>query len=638
MTVTLDSIEKRHRDALAEARARAARFRAGADGRAEDVLFEFDRLLQPLNGVEGRIGLFISAHPEAAVRERCEAFEREIAELRTELSLDRRVYERLAGLAPEALEDPTARRLLRHALRDFRRSGVDRDEATRERVRALQEELVAIGQEFDRNIVTLGRELVIAEGRAGLAGLPPDFVAAHPPRADGAVVVGTDPHERVAFMSYAERADLRRGYYRAVTNRAAPENLAVLPRMLEKRHELARTLGYAHWADYATEDKMTRSAGAARAFLERLRALVSPRARAEAAELLAKKREREPAAGRVFEGERAFLIERVKAERFECDSLALRRYFPFERVKRGVLDTAARLFGLEFRRAVPDETWHPSVECWELLEGGERRARIYLDLHPRAGKYKHACMVPVQEGLAGETLPEAVLLANFPQPGPHDPALLLHDQVTTFFHEFGHLLHHVLGGRGRWLSFAGIATERDFVEVPSQLFEEWAWDPAVLASFAHHVESGEPIPSELVRRLRAAEDYGRGLTLETQVFYALLALGYYERDPRGRDLTAEMVALKGALCTLPHTPDTHFHASFGHLNSYSALYYTYLWSLVIAKDLLSVFRSDMQDRARAARYRQSVLEPGGSRDAAELVRAFLGRDYEFEAFEGWLVE
>jgi thimet oligopeptidase len=638
MTVELASIEKRHREALAGARERAARFRAGRGGRAEDVLREFDRLLQPLNGVEGRIGLFISAHPEAAVRERCEAFEREIAELRTELSLDRRVYERLATLDPETLDDPTSRRLLRHALRDFRRSGVDRDSATRDRVQALQEELVAIGQEFDRNIVLLGREFVVAEGSAGLAGLPPDFVAAHPPRADGAIVVGTDPHERVAFMSYSERADLRRGYYGAVTNRAAPENLAVLPRLLEKRHELARTLGYADWADYATEDKMTRSAGAAREFLERVRALVTPRARAEAAELLAKKREREPGATKVFEWERAFLIERVKAERFECDSLALRRYFPLERVKRGVLDTAARLFGLELLRVPPADAWHPSVECWELHEGGECRARVYLDIHPRAGKYKHACMVPVQDGLAGETVPEAVLLANFPAPGPDDPALLLHDQVTTFFHEFGHLLHHILGGRGRWLSFAGIATERDFVEVPSQLFEEWAWDPAVLASFAHHNESGEPIPYELVRRLRAAEDYGKALALETQVFYALLALGYYERDPHGRDLTAEMIALKGALCSLPHTPGTHFHASFGHLNSYSALYYTYLWSLVIAKDLFSVFRGAMLDRERAVRYRQSVLEPGGSRDAAEMVRAFLGRDYEFGAFERWLAE
>jgi thimet oligopeptidase len=602
------------------------------------VLREFDRLLQPLNGIEGRVGLFVAAHPEAAVRERCEALERAIAELRTELALDRGLFDRLAALDPAELAEPAARRLLRHALRDFRRSGVDRDAATRARLRALQEELVAIGQEFDRNIVAGGREFVIAEGVAGLAGLPSDFVAAHPPRADGAVVVGTDPHERMAFLTYAERADLRRGYLLAVLNRAMPENLDVLRRLLEKRHELAHLLGYAHWADYAAEDKMTRSAGVARAFLEHLRALVAVRARAEHAELLAKKREREPAAESVFEWERAYLIERVKTERLRCDSLALRAYFPLERVKQGVLDTAAKLFGLEFHRDPSAEVWHPAVECWELFEGGEKRARLYLDLFPRAGKYKHACMVPAQDGLAGETLPEAVLVANFPAPANGSPALLVHDQVTTFFHEFGHLLHHVLAGRGRWLSQAGIATERDFVEVPSQLFEEWAWDPGVLARFAHHFESGEPIPAELVRRLRAAEDYGKGLTVETQVFYGLLALGYHERGPAGRDLTSEMVALKEATCCLPHTADTHFHASFGHLNSYSALYYTYLWSQVIAKDLLACFQPDLMEHGRAAGFRRAVLEPGGARDAAELVREFLGREYEFGAFERWLAE
>lgn len=626
------------RAALAETRARAQHLCTGRGGEPAAVLREFDRLLEPLNGLEGRIGLFVSVHPDTAVREHCEALEREIAELRTELSLERGLYQRLVGLDPLRFGDPVAERLLRHALRDFRRSGVDRDEATRARVRALQEELVVVAQEFDRNIVTGGREFVIQEGVAGLAGLPADFVAAHPPRADGAVVLTTDPHVRMAFLTYAERADLRREYYLAANNRAVPQNLAVLPRLLAKRHELARSLGYASWADYVTEDKMTGSAASARAFLEHLRGLVDERARLETAELLAHKRRDDPRAERVYEWERAYLIERVKTERFRFDSLALRAYFPFARVKQGVLDTAALLFGLEFRRDASAEVWHPSVECWELFEGGQRRARFFFDLHPRAGKYKHAAMFPVQDGLAGESLPEAVLVCNFPEPKPGDPALLLHDQVTTFFHEFGHLLHHVLAGRGHWLSLAGIATERDFVEVPSQLFEEWAWDPGVLARFAHHVETDAPIPAELVRRLRAAEDYGKGLTVQTQLFFGLLALGYYEHDPRGRDLSLEMIELKERVCCLPHTPGAHFHASFGHLNGYSALYYTYLWSLVIAKDLLASFQPDLMQSEPAVRYRRAVLEPGGGRDAAELVREFLGRDYSFEAFERWLGE
>lgn len=630
------TLESRFSAALDEVRARAARLRAGEPRESVAWLVAFDGLLAPLNGLEGRVGLFVGVHPDASVRARCEELERASAELRTELSLDRGLYERLADIDARALGEPELVRLHERALRDFRRSGVDRDEATRARLRALQEELVAIAQEFDRNIVEGGRELTIQDGLRGLAGLPADFRAAHPPRADGSVVLSTDPHVRMAFMTFAERADLRHEYFVVASNRAVPENLAVLPRLLAKRHELARLLGYAHWADYVTEDKMTKGAAAARAFLEGLVTRVEARARTERDELLAKKRERDPAAEDVHEWERAYLAERVKAERFAFDALAVRAYFPFEKVKQGVLDTAARLFGLEFRRDRAQPVWHPSVECWQLVEHGAPRARFYFDLHPREGKFKHAAMFPIQDGLAGEGLPEAALVCNFAAPTAGDPALLLHDQVTTFFHEFGHMLHHVLAGRGRFWSFAGIATERDFVEVPSQLFEEWAWDERVLAGFAHHHESGEPIPSELVRRLRAAEDYGKGLTIQTQLFFGLLALGYYDRDPATFDPEEELLALKARISVLPHTPGCHFQAAFGHLNGYSAMYYTYLWSLVIAKDLFAAFDGDLMARGPALRYRESVLEPGGARDASELVRAFLGREYSAAAFERWL--
>jgi thimet oligopeptidase len=242
----------------------------------------------------------------------------------------------------------------------------------------------------------------------------------------------------------------------------------------------------------------------------------------------------------------------------------------------------------------------------------------------------------VADGLGRRALPEAALLCNFPEPRAGEPCLLLHDQVTTLFHEFGHLLHHLFAGRQRFLSFSGISTERDFVEVPSQMFEEWAWDADVLAGFARHHESGERIPAELVARMRAAEEYGKGLHVLQQMFYALLSLAYYERDPAGLDPLATMLALKRELLPVRHVEGTHFHAAFGHLHGYSAMYYTYMWSLVIAKDLYSRFEDQPMDPATAAAYRREVLAPGGSRDAADLVRAFLGREYAFDAFERWL--
>jgi len=609
---------------------------AGGPEGSERTIEAFDALLAPLNGPAGRVSLFVHVHPDAAMREACEELEQEIATLRTDVSLDRRLYDRLTALDPDEMESPAERRLLEHGLRDFRRSGVDRDAVTRARIKALQEELVRIGQEFDRNIITGGREFVIADGHAGLAGLPQDFLASHPEREDGSVVLTTDPTDRIPFITYAERGDLRRAYFRECMNRAVPENLEVLPRLLARRHELAALLGYPHWADYVTEDKMSRSAERARTFVERVVELVRERAAAETQELLEEKRRTDPGATDVRESERAFLTEKLRRRRFAFDSQSVRPYFPYERVKQGVIETSARLYGVEFRPNPDAELWHPAVECYDVVDGGEVVARFYLDMHPRDDKYKHGAMFDLTGGYTGGALPEATLVCNFPEPRDGDPGLLLHDQVLTFFHEFGHLLHHLFAANQRFLSFAGISTEHDFVEVPSQMYEEWAWSPDVLRGFALHHENGEPLPEEAVRRMRAAEEYGKGLEVLGQMVFAMLSLTYHDRDPAGVDVTETMNEIKRELWPLTAEEENHFHASFGHLNGYSAMYYTYMWSLVIAKDLFSRFEPDLMDGATANEYRARILEPGGSKDARDLVREFLGREYAFDAFERWL--
>ncbi|MCZ6596058.1 MAG: Zn-dependent oligopeptidase [Planctomycetota bacterium] len=601
-----------------------------------DVAEGFDRLLAPLNGLEGRVHLHTQAHPDKEMRTTCEALEQEIAALKTELSLHRGVYQRLERLDPGDAGGPEERRVLEHGLRDFRRSGVDRDEETRERIRALQEELVKIGQDFDRNIVTGGRTYIVRNGHAGLAGMPQDFLDSHPERDDGTVEVSTDPADRLTMLRFAQSEDVRREYFIASMNRAVPENLEVLPRLLERRHELAGLLGYDNWADYVTGDKMVTSGAEAGRFLDRVIGLVQPRAQAEYEELLEQKRKTDPMASAVQEWDRMYLEERVRASRLGFEAQEARPYFAYDRVRDGILGTSATLYGVEFRRNEEAEVWHSAVECYDILDGGEVLARFYLDMHPRDDKYKHAAMFHLSEGIRGEVLPEAALLCNFAEPKDGDPALLVHDQVTTLFHEFGHLLHHLFGGGQRFARFSGIATEHDFVEVPSQMYEEWAWNPDVLATFATHVETGEPIPAELVGRMRAAEEYGKGLHVLGQMFFARLSLSYYDRDPEGLDTTGLMVRLKHEMLPFPHAEGNHFNASFGHLHGYSAMYYTYMWSLVIAKDLFTRFEDDMMNTATANEYRSVVLAPGGSRDAKDLVSDFLGREYGFGAFEAWL--
>jgi thimet oligopeptidase len=279
------------------------------------------------------------------------------------------------------------------------------------------------------------------------------------------------------------------------------------------------------------------------------------------------------------------------------------------------------------------------VLAYDVVRGDATLGRIYLDMHPREGKYKHAAQFPLKDGVEGVQLPEGVLVCNFPAPGADGTAALMeHDDVVTMFHEFGHLMHHVLGGHQRWITQSGVATEWDFVEAPSQMFEEWAWSYDTLARFARHQRTGETIPKELVENMRRADKFGLGTQTVQQIFYASISLDFHRADPATLDQLATVQALQKRFTPFSYVPGTRFHASFGHLVGYSAMYYTYQWSLVIAKDLLTPFeQTGLMATDVTHSYRDKVLVPGGSRDAVDLVRDFLGRDYDFAAYERYLV-
>ncbi len=618
---------------MGRARAEAGRAKAkGAD--LATTLRAFDAAFAALGEAASRASLARNVHPDPVLRDAAEAAEQEVDALSTELSLDRGLYDALAAL-DASREDGATRYLVAKSLRDFRRAGVDRDAATRMRVRALREELVRIGQEFGRNIKDDVRRLELE--RADLDGLPEDWRRLHPLGEGGRVTVTTDNTDYVPFMTYARSESAREALWRLYRLRGHPKNLDVLSRMLARRAELSRLLGYPSWAAYVTEDKMIGSADAAADFIARIAGASEARMRRDHAQLLARKRKDAPGAARVESWDSAYLQERIKAEEYGFDSQSVRPFFEYGRVKRGVLDVTGRLFGIAYRRDAAAEVWHPDVEAYEVLEGDRLLGRIYLDMHPREGKYKHYAQFTLSSGQAGVRLPEGVLVCNFPRPSAAGPALMEHGDVKTFFHEFGHLLHHVLGGHTRWAAHSGVATEWDFVEAPSQMLEEWVWDPGVLATFARHVETGEPIPAEVVRRMKAADEYGKGLMVRQQMFYASTSLELHRRDPDRLDTTALVAEMQERYTPFRHVDGTYFHESFGHLDGYSAIYYTYMWSLVIAKDLFGPFReAGLMTPETARRYRKTILEPGGSKPAAELVKDFLGRPHAFEAYEAWL--
>jgi len=615
----------------------------------EEALVRYNELLTAASASNALAGLMSEVHPDEAIRDAARECEQEVSRFYSDLALDREMYDTLAAIEV-AGADPDTRRFLAHTLRDYRRAGVDKPPEVRARLKQIDDELTKLGQSFSKTISEDVRAIEVTDP-ARLAGLPADFIAAHPPDADGKIRITTDYPDYNPFMTYAADDELRRQLHIAFRSRGDRHNEATLRDILKLRAEKSSLLGFADWADYITADKMIGSGQRAAEFLDKVWKLAAPRAEQDYQELLRQLQAIAPgqASGprptEVADWQKVWLENLVKKERYEVDASIVRQYFPYDRVLAGLLEITAEIFDLAYVAVTSAERWHPGVLVYDVVRGETKLGRIYLDMHPRDGKYKHAAQFPLKDGVRGVQLPEGVLVCNFPAPEratgsrPGSAGLLEHEDVVTMFHEFGHLMHHVLGGHQPWITQSGVSTEWDFVEAPSQMFEEWAWRYDTLARFARHHETGEVIPRSLVDKMRRADKFGLGTATVQQIFYAAISLGFHRTDADALDQLAEVQRLQKRYTPFAYVPGTRFHTSFGHLIGYSAMYYTYQWSLVIAKDLLTPFEpGGLMATDVTYAYRDKVLVPGGSRDAAELVHSFLGRDYDFRAYERFLLE
>jgi len=623
-------------DRLKMARAALDRMLAVTGKRTiENTLVPFDEASTYLDSAAQQSGLMQEVHPDAAFRSEAEKISQRVAAFATDISLDRAIYDALAAMNTTGADAET-KFYVEKTLRQFRLAGVDKDEATRKKIKELNDELVLIGQEFARNIRE-DKDKVIVDSVAELDGLPQDFINAHKAASDGKITLTIDYPDSIPVLTYAKNEDLRKRMFFAYSNRAFPQNMAVLDRMAAKRYELANLIGFKTWADYVTADKMIKTAANASDFITKIVAASQDRAKKEYDELLARKRKDDPKATTINRWETAYYSELVKRENYSFDAQKVRPYFPYQRVKQGVLDTSARLFGVTFKQVKDAPVWDPLVECWEMFESGKLVGRFYLDMHPREGKYNHAAEFTVRNGIEGKQIPEATLVCNLPGADPNDPGLMEYDDVVTFFHEFGHLLHTLFAGHHKWIGTAGIQTEWDFVEAPSQMLEEWTRDAKTLQTFAKNYKTSEPIPAEYVAQMNRANEFGKGLQVGTQMVYARLSLSIYDRPPSTVDTDALVKKTYADYSPIPYVEGTHMQTAFGHLDGYSAIYYTYMWSLVMAKDMFSKFnKENLLDPTIATRYRKAVLEPGGSKPAEALLEDFLGRKPSFDAYQTWL--
>ena len=603
----------------------------------KNTLELFDEAMLNLEDANWFATLVQDAHPDQAFREKGSAYFQKSEAAMKAIALNRGVYDALSAL-DVSKADPATQYYVRRKLQLIRLAGVDRSEADRARLKQLNEELAGVEGLFNRNYNDDQRAIFVKPEE--LEGLPKDYIESHKPGAGGLVRITTDRTDIGPVMSYAESETLRRRLLFEYESLGYPKNHDALLKMLQLRFQIASLLGYRSWAEYNAASRMAQSAKSVSDFIQEIAKVAEPAAEREYAQLLQEKKKWTPGATQVGEEEWGFLAENIGREKFHFDSATLRPYLPVEAVKRGLLDTASKMFHVTFRQEKGVPVWEPSVETWDVFEDGSPIGRIYLDLFPRPGKTGIEENAFVRTGKLGKQLAESAVLVNLHAPTASDPGLMDLDEVVQLFHEFGHAMHRTLAGsRLRWAGASNRILEADFLEVSSQLFEKFPTIPSVLTSFARHYQTGKPIPAEMMERINRASMFGRGLSTLAYAAMMGLSLELYNREPAGMNIDALCAEQFQRYSPLKMMPGTHFYASFGYLTDMSSGFYVYTWDAVIVEDFFNQFdRKNPFAGDTAVRYRRTILEPGGSVPANDMVKNFLGRPQNMEAYKKWLEE
>jgi oligopeptidase A len=539
------------------------------------------------------------------------------------------------------------RRFLDKTVADFRRNGADLDAAGKERLAAIDVELATLTLRFSQNVLdaTNAFDLVIAD-RAALAGLPEQAIEAARESAAQKGVAGyrftLQAPSYTPVLTYLDDASVRERMYRAFNSRGTAgelDNRPIVARVLELRREKAKILGFATFADLVLDDRMAKTGTAARSFIEVLRQKTEAHFHRENAELLAFRRELEgPSAPELQPWDVAYYAEKLRRARFDFDEEELRPYFPLQGVLDGLFEIASRLYGVRVEPWEGAPVWHPSVRAFQVREpDGTVQAAFYVDVAPRESKRDGAWMHGIHTAIPGEGRHLEVLAGNLTPPLADRPALLSHREVETMFHEFGHLMHHS-ASRVPVRSLAGTAVAWDFVELPSQIMENWCWEREALDLFARHHETGATIPEAMLARMRAARTFRAANMMMRQLGFAEVDLAMHmdERPAEHGDVIAWSRAILQRFSPAPFPPEHAMVAAFTHLFAhpvgYAAGYYSYKWAEVLDADAFSRFkREGLFNRAVGAAFRDGILARGDSEDPMVLYKGFMGREPTIDA-------
>jgi len=580
---------------------------------------------------------------DALKRDAAEDAEKKMSAFSVESSMRRDVYLVLKAVADKVKAAASSsnlsgeeKRYAEKTVVAYEQNGMHLEAAAMKEVEILKKEISELEVTFSSNIAKDATTHLVTE--ADLDGCPADFIASLDKQSSKLVLTMDYPH----YMTVSKLCRVpatRQAMEAKFNSRCKSTNVALLERICSLRHEAATKLGYASHAHHKLLTRMSKTPDTVKAFLSDLSDKLGPLAEKELAELRKLKKEVEGGEGTINMWDFRFYLNLVEERHYSVDHNALRQYFPFDAVLEGMLGIYRDAFGLVFTPCDSEvPVWHPDVLVFRVSEevGGALLGYFYLDLWPRPNKFSHAACWPLQPSCSdssnGSRRPAVTaLVCNFPKPsGDGKPPLLEHNEVVTFFHEFGHGVHN-LCSKTSLARFAGTSTERDFVEAPSQMLENWCWESEPLKRLSKHALTHQPIPSDLVEKLVKAKNANVGLLSCRQLFFGIFDQTIHSMP--SADTASILTDLHTSVMRVPMTPGTNFSASFGHMCGYDAQYYGYMWSEVFSDDMFqSVFKHKPLDRAAGRAYCEKVLAKGGSEDALVLLCDFLGREPSQEAF------
>jgi len=616
----------------------------------ENVLFPSIQYEQEESPNETTLSFPNHVHTEKGVREKATEAQKVLSKFEVERKMRVDLFERYKQLSKVVEEEkielhPDYHRWLKHTLRDFKRNGLDLEEKTRERLTEIQTRMSQLGIQYSTNLGEENTKLIFKLEE--LDGMQEAFLASRK-QEDGTYELSLKYPDIFPIFKNCKVAKTRELMEFKYCTRCKEENSQIMEELVKLRAEQASLLGYETHADYILEIRMAQTKETVGDFLQDLYEKLEPVLMSDIEACLSYKEEEEgKEAGDclTMADFRYYMAMREKNE-FKVDHEMLKEYFPLQKVVKGALDIYQTILGLQFSEVEEGGfyKWHEEVQLFSVIDKKTETlvGHFYLDMHPREGKYGHAACFGLQAG--GDILengvvvdhqnPVAAMVCNFPKPTEANGGLITHSDVETFFHEFGHVMHQLCGGHNRCIRFAGTRVERDFVEAPSQMLENWVWIPESLRLMSGHYKTGEAIPDDVMSKLCASKNANCGLLNRRQLLFGIMD----QQIHKSKEIDSEQVYqdLCGKIFGIEATPGTNMLASFGHLaGGYDAQYYGYLWSKVFSSDMFATkFAGNklLQPDSSGLEYRKMILEPGGTRDAMDMITDFLGRKPQSNAF------